>query len=437
MHRIVTFGSPMIGLWLAMCGAAPLKAAVVVAPATQPAADSGPLSGRVLGADQQPSLGAFVSALNEPDSDGVRVLGKGTAGPDGRFAINRLAAATPSLPGWPIERPLAFADAPSVGMSDPIQALADRAMTFRLLPATELHLTLLGPEGKPAARVSVFPTIVLFKPRHGPIPGFLLLPREVSHRWTVVTGADGTCVFRGLPQTTQIRFDTDDERFATTATQEDQVSIDGGNVIPPKTLRLMDAANVAGTVRYDDSKKPAAGIGIYAQSFDGEAIQGWAWARTNPDGHFRLARLKPGRYVVAVGSDQEPGQWTARAVQVSLAEGGYATADLTLIHGGIITGRVIDRVTSKGVAQVGVGLYGPARPSVAAAILGTLTDAQGRYAIRVPPGSQSIYISGPVPSAYRMPFAVGNNAAIEINVADGQTVTHDLILDRSDAPINR
>jgi protocatechuate 3,4-dioxygenase beta subunit len=82
-------------------------------------------------------------------------------------------------------------------------------------------------------------------------------------------------------------------------------------------------------------------------------------------------------------------------------------------------------MSGKPIAGIHIGLYGPAKPRIAASILGADTDAQGNYAIRTPPGKQYVYIAQAMGNSPRPHF--------EPDVFDGQTtiVNFDLSPDRS------
>jgi hypothetical protein len=66
--------------------------------------------------------------------------------------------------------------------------------------------------------------------------------------------------------------------------------------------------------------------------------------------------------------------------------------DFELIPGVLIEGSVADNA-GKPVADVYVGVYGPAHPRSSAWVQSEKTDAQGRYRLRVPPGMQYVYIA--------------------------------------------
>lgn len=417
-------GLMCVGAVLALCTASARTGAA-------PAPSS--LTGRVIGADQRPIVGATVSVMEFGTRGMPRVAARVATGEDGRFAIEWQPTTAPAGAAARRGRPArVFADLPGVGFSATSTVDPGHAMTLQLLPSAETQLTLVDPGGKPAAGVRVLPKIITLERNGESFPAFLSLPEEASRRWAVETDGDGRCTIRGLPRRARVRFDTDDERFAGPGAR-DMVPIEGGEVVRPPPIHLIVGATITGRIRYAGSNKPGAGVEVVAQSFSSERNPGAGFGSADVEGQFRLTRLRPGRYVVSVERPEQPGEWTARAAEVDVPESGGATADLTLVRGGIVTGRVFDEATAEPFAHVEVGLHGPARPATAAAIEGTHTDAAGRYALRVAPGTQLIYLAGPVPDGYLAPKANPSHTE-PIEVAEGQTVTYDFPLKRDATP---
>src|SRR5205823_6135595 len=100
---------------------------------------------------------------------------------------------------------------------------------------------------------------------------------------------------------------------------------------------------------------PAAGVRIGAQSDDG-----WGEAVTDAEGCYRIARLRPGAFNLAVDLNEEMSRdWTSRAHErVPVAAGEQvAGRDFTLIHGALLTGRVIAADNKEPVAGLRIGVY--------------------------------------------------------------------------------
>ena len=201
--------------------------------------------------------------------------------------------------------------------------------------------------------------MIMIRDDSKPIGQSLNLPDEVAKRMAVRTDAQGICVFRGLPRASRVRFDDDDDRYALMDYNE-VVPLERQGVIEAGPIHLMAAATITGSLIYSDTNKPAGGLGVYAQSI---ANTGSGTGRSDAKGNFSINRLKPSRYVVAIQPDDDRlGDWTARAAEVDVAQGEHATANLVMVHGGMITGVVRDQETHKGLAGLDIGLHGPAHP---------------------------------------------------------------------------
>lgn len=200
------------------------------------------------------------------------------------------------------------------------------------------------------------------------------------------------------------------------------------------------ACSIEGRVTYHDSGKPAAGVRIQAQvpnrsfaaflSSDPQlrTRAQFAVAKTDADGHYKFVDLLPSNWNVFVEEDG----WTANAIDSLPVDPGVEAkaADLQLIKGGIIKGRVIDSAGNP-VAQAGgqriiIGVYGPARPKSGGAIQGVYVDAKGQFQIQVPPGKNYPYISSVLPSS----IIEGNEFEEEgVTVVEGKTTEVQFHLD--------
>jgi hypothetical protein len=117
-------------------------------------------------------------------------------------------------------------------------------------------------------------------------------------------------------------------------------------------------------------------------------------AFTDAKGRYRFTHLTESSFCVRLWED--PPGWTAPVVEVQTK---YKTPvrapDIVLTPGGIVRGRVYDITTKKPLPGVEISSYGPHRPIYAAAGTKSVTsDAQGRYAMRVMPGTSLFWISG-------------------------------------------
>ncbi len=186
------------------------------------------------------------------------------------------------------------------------------------------------------------------------------------------------------------------------------------------------ACAIAGRVTYRNTGEPAAGVRIHAQATDitgpnqSELRRRWGTATTDADGRYKFVGLSPANWNVFVEVDG----WTANAIDALPAMKGQEIedADLQLVHGGFIEGRVIDEagnpVAFAQGQRITVGVYGPARPKSGAAIEAVYVDAEGRFRIRVPPGRNYPYLSSISPRS----VLAGNELETEgVTVFDGKS----------------
>jgi hypothetical protein len=168
--------------------------------------------------------------------------------------------------------------------------------------------------------------------------------------------------------------------------------------IEAMTPLLQRASPIEGRVVYEDSGKPAVGVRISAQAHSGHVIGNratYGTAMTDGEGRYRLVNLSPANWNVWA----ETGGWTVIAIDSLPVVAGQEVkdADLKLIKGGVIKGRVIDGVTGKptsmaGGQQIMIGVYGPARPRTSAAVTGGPVDRNGEFQLQVPPGKNYPYV---------------------------------------------
>lgn len=186
----------------------------------------------------------------------------------------------------------------------------------------------------------------------------------------------------------------------------------------PSTVNvtLHPPAIVEGKVVDAVMRRPAANVVVSAQ---GVARSSWQQTRTDREGRYRLRMTKDHYNIWAEAEDRIP--IAAKAIE---AEPGktISIADIPLVRGGYVTGRVIDAATNKPVAPnekqpLRVAHYGPARPRTGAAVTSTEVDADGKFRLRVAPGKNYIYL-------------MNGQSSQTVAVEDGQEVELDLITGR-------
>ncbi len=157
----------------------------------------------------------------------------------------------------------------------------------------------------------------------------------------------------------------------------------------PVSMAMEPEAVITGRVTRQG--EPAAGVAVNAQAQHPGV--GRAHALTDNTGRYEMRSLAGGTYNVTI---DPPEGWTAAAREsVQVASGGRAEGiDLELIRGALVRGTVTWQETGEPVAGTGVGAYGPAGPQSTGAVQRVVTDDEGRYELRVPPGHSRIYWMG-------------------------------------------
>jgi len=115
---------------------------------------------------------------------------------------------------------------------------------------------------------------------------------------------------------------------------------------------------------------------------------------TDADGRYRLEGIPPG--YLNIWARAEGYTCTAWDTHPIVGEQTH-TADLYLIKGGFIAGRVLDDATGKPIrpqAASAIGVQGPSSPRSGHGVASTWLDDDGRYRIRVAPGINYAYIQG-------------------------------------------
>ena len=114
------------------------------------------------------------------------------------------------------------------------------------------------------------------------------------------TDENGRFEIDGLAQGSRARFDVDDARFADYSSYENgmQLAKDPRTIL--KAIRLTPGAAFEGRVTREG--QPAAGIRIGAQeNFSrGSTTSNWGDAITDKNGRYRMTRLNPGAYNIAL-----------------------------------------------------------------------------------------------------------------------------------------
>jgi hypothetical protein len=152
---------------------------------------------------------------------------------------------------------------------------------------------------------------------------------------------------------------------------------------------------------------------------------------TQADGTFRIKGLITAPYDLLVTTSPDdpnssmegsPRDWTAVAavgVWGKQDKTIHRSQNIVLTRGAVIHGKVTD-TNGKPMAGIIVASTGPHRPDVSDTAAGTITDGNGEYFMRVPPGEITVYLAGP--SKVFTQLNGGESVAITLN---GKLITSD------------
>jgi RNA polymerase sigma factor (sigma-70 family) len=395
-------------------------------------ADDAPVEvqGRILDPDGKPVAGAKLY-LAYPTADEAHVEQRATSGNDGRFrfSVSRSDLAR-SESASERGHPQVLAGAPGYGPdwvaldgSGPVSGL-----TLRLVKDVPINGRILDPEGKPVggAKLRVWFVSV---PRGDDLGGYLEEAKKgygypFAKHWqgplpgqprVLTTGADGRFRLTGVGRERVVGFRVEGPAIATTAlppvmTRAAETLTDGkGRHIFGASFDYVAHASrpIRGVVRDKDTGKPLAGVTVGYYHGQGPA------AVTDKEGRYELLGLAKSPHYSLIAKTAD-GLYFQRQVRFEDTPGLAAlTADIDLVRGLTVRGRVTDRATGKPIAQARV-VYYPlgGNTYVNAKVRGSwdprseaITGADGTYALAVFPGPGVIGVTAPVRDRY-MPAVV-------------------------------
>lgn len=166
-------------------------------------------------------------------------------------------------------------------------------------------------------------------------------------------------------------------------------------------VALTVGARIGGQVVDDVTGKPAANAIVSMQATtvnlaNGSDDGGWHQTITAADGTYRFEGLASASYNIWASA---PKRTCVALDSVFVLPGERkSAADITLIAGGLIEGRVLtlaDQPVTRGpqpANRLHIGLHGPSRPKSGAGVESTIVDEHGRFRFRVAPGLNFPYI---------------------------------------------
>jgi RNA polymerase sigma factor (sigma-70 family) len=422
-------------------------------PAEQPHAPPGAeatveVRGQVLDPEGKPVTGATLY-LSKPTglagtSTGCYLQGPvparvATSGPDGRFrfSVARSEAEPGVAEGTPMPAQV-MAVAAGHGCAWAKLGPAATELSLRLVQDVPINGRILDTDGKPVAgarltvaRVAAPPggdlgsTLAAVRKGEpyasagdwaGPLPG---------RSAVLTTGGDGRFRLAGVGRERIVDFRVEGPAIASTflgsvMTRAAEKIVVAPDVAGPYTRVVYGASfdfvarpsrPIRGVVRDKETGKPLARASVEGKP-TAYQIDGDCKTLTDKDGRYELLGMpKMESYWLVV--KPADGLRFQRQVEVRDPPGLDAlTADVELLRGLTVRGRVTDRETGKPVAQARVDyhpLFGNPNVGTLAdiwpVVAETTTDRDGSYALTVLPGPGVIGVTGPRPEAY-MPAAV-------------------------------
>ena len=419
MNRFVLLAGLMV-LKVGSLMAAPAK------PAAQVPQAQAVIAGHVVAPDGQPVSGAQISWVVVSYSGEIqsRTLAQVASGEDGGFRFENAAQliAQANAAEARIGRAYLLTKADGFALAfAPIETNA----TITLRSAAKIERRFVDENGAPISDLEVRPNVLVG--RNG-LLNWYPLPSSIAQLLAVRTDEDGRAIINGLAPEFEVRLQIDDARWAALSYRENTVQPGEASQI----VKLQRGAVVSGKVRYPDGK-PVKGVRVGAQS-SGTGGAGGSGV-TDAQGAYRLERMRPGPYNVALdlGDAKLAQDWTARArAGITLSAGQtLSEQNFTLGKGALIEGHVLSEDGKTPVVGQSVGVYGPAHPKSSAWVQIAATDQKGFFQLRVPGGAQYVYLQSEPVGGFARPTTApvsnvslkrgsGSYAAYEFSIANGR-----------------
>ncbi len=194
-------------------------------------------------------------------------------------------------------------------------------------------------------------------------------------------------------------------------------------------LRLDPAGTIEGTLTYRDTKKPAAGARVAAWPGSEALPVGHPFVSSvGADGRFRITGLPQNEYTLAIDPASISSEWTMAARDKLRVAQGQTVKDiaLELEHGAVLSGRVVDAESAKGIEAVSIRALSPNQPN-GIRVAHAFSQADGSWSMRVPTGESYVYIDSAL-RQYNQPDAQ------TIRIEAGQQANQGVIFSLTSAP---
>ena len=340
-------------------------------------------SGRVVDSNGKPVGDAEIlySAKYNPPKSAARTTGDGAY----RFEVPR-----PDLKNW---------EPVSIIATHPDYALGWQNLQLQNAEEVEIELKtpeiisgrVLNEDGVPIQNASVA-IQVLFSGNPSPIGRESSLSMDVIPISPVKTDANGEFVLGALPRGAATNLKIQAPGYAKKIHHR---ILAGTEALE---FRLKREARIEGHLSYAETGAPVESATVALAGI--HPTEGWEQTSVDANGNFLLENLPPGAYSLYL--EKGPEGWTAAANEfIKLVEGQtVSNINLTLVRGGLITGRVTDRDTNEPIASHQIVFSDAARPELQATGLqpfghGASTDDTGTYRFRAAPGRALVLASAP------------------------------------------
>ncbi|MCA9076224.1 MAG: carboxypeptidase regulatory-like domain-containing protein, partial [Planctomycetaceae bacterium] len=272
---------------------------------------------------------------------------------------------------------------------DSVSRPSDDSLDLVLSSAATLKGRVINEAGAPVPNAIVFRSSVLGQS----LPGITSALSDIEGRFAI------TDIFRFKTQFIEVG---DPDTLFTKLIPRSQIVCqvehpDYGNqpftiIEAPATIEvvLREPAIIEGIVFDDVTQLPARNVrvvahAVYDETYRGEILGGGETV-TDDEGRYRLL-LIPDYYNIWASMNDR----TVDALKSFEAKAGAnLAADLKMIAGGYIEGRLIDSdgqpVTSSPSDPISIGVHGPARPFNGSTVQATTVEEDGTFLLRVPPG---------------------------------------------------
>jgi RNA polymerase sigma factor (sigma-70 family) len=287
---------------------------------------------------------------------------------------------------------------------------------LQLIPAQTARGRLLDPDGSPAKGV---PLLVLgMVNQDGPIKMNVMYyePPVPLPRWPkdVVTDDDGVFAVPDLGPNTRVLFQVRDERYATS-----WLTVKAPNRGPakPVDLKLAPTRTLVGRLTAQDTGRPLANAAVLVQTMTPHpppsygAFPAYVRAQTDEAGEFRVRPFPGERLEIYVYPTHDQPYLAVRHFLKWPAAAAEHTFDLPVPRGIPLRGKVVETGTDRPVAGAAVTYQWaytnnpfrvPARPDVEWRYRGATTEADGTFALTIPPGPGQLMVKAAEPDFVRV-----------------------------------